>query len=265
MRILVTAGGIAPSTGGARVGILGICRGLVRRGHQVTLITTNADERDTLDVPLSVPTDYEGVKVYFYPVQFTVFGSAFSIKLAGALKLHLQQSDVVLIHSLYQFVSTVAAHYCRKYNVPYILRPHGTLDPVLVYRRRWLLKWGYIRLFEERNFHHAAAVQYSSEMEAAMTGRFLKAQSNSLIIPEGVDPKDFATLPPRGTFRDKHPDMNNKILVLFFGRFHQKKGLELLIDAFARIANRCPEAYLVLAGSGDCDYMKNITFLLANL
>ncbi len=247
------------------MGVLGICKGLIKREHQVTLITTNADGKEALKVPLGVPTDHEGVKVYFYPVQLSVFGSAFSISLAGALKSHVRQSDVVLIHSLYQFMSTAAAHYCRKYNVPYVLRPHGTLDPFLVYRRRWLLKWGYIRLFEERNFHHAAAIQYSSKMEEAMTRQFLAARSRGLIIPEGIDSKDFSGLPPRGTFRARYPDMDHKAIVLFLGRFHQKKGLELLIDAFVQVANRCPNAHLVLAGSGDYDYMKRIIKMLHNV
>lgn len=262
MRILVTAHSIAPSSGGLRIGVLGICRGLIRRGHQVTLITTNAEGKEALDVPLGVATDYEGVKVYFYPIQLSVFGNAFSIPLAEALKLHVQQADVVLIHSLYQFMSTAAAHYCRRNNVPYILRPHGTLDPFLVYRRRWFLKWSYIRLFEERNFHYAAAVQYSCQMEKAMTRQFLTSKINSLAIPEGVDLQDFAMLPLGGTFRAKYPELDAKIVVLFLGRFHQKKGLELLIVAFARVAKRCPNAHLVLAGSGDRDYIGRISQML---
>jgi len=264
MRIMVTAHSIAPSSGGLRVGILGICEGLAGRGHQVTLITTDADGRETLDIPLGVPTDHHGVQIYYYPVQLSVLGSGLSIPLARALKLHVQQSDVVLIHSLYQFMSTTAAHYCRRHNVPYILRPHGTLDPFLVYRRRWLLKWSYIKIFEERNFHHAALVQYSSGMEEAMTGRFVKSQSNGLVIPEGIDLKDFATLPLRGAFRAKYPEMDGKSLVLFLGRFHQKKGLELLVGAFARVAKRCPSAHLVLIGSGDRSYVERITQMVGD-
>lgn len=259
MRILVTAHSIAPSSGGLRVGVLGICKGLIKRGHQVTLVTTNADGKGVFDVPLGVPTLLEGVEVYFFSTQLLLFGNAISISLARALKLLVRHADIVLIHSLYQFISTVAAHYCRRYSVPYVLRPHGSLDPFLVYRRRWILKWCYLRLFEERNFRFAATVQYSSKMEEAMTGRFLTSQINSLIIPEGIDLKDFATLPSRGTFRARYPEMANKTLILFLGRFHQKKGLELLINAFALVANRCPIAHLVLAGSGDQDYIKHIT------
>lgn len=262
LHILVTAEDIAPSTGGGRVGILGVCRGLAQRGHQVILYATNTDGGKTRGVPLGVPTLEEGVEVHFYPARKVIWGYELSLPMHRALKRGVVQSDLVLIHSLYRFTSTVAAYYCRKFGVPYILRPHGALDPFLVYRRRWFLKWAYIKLIESRNFNFAAAVQYSSRMEEEMTRRFMSVSSPSLVIPEGIDLQDFAALPSHGTFRAGYPEMAGKTLILFLGRFHQKKGLELLIDAFARVATRCPNAHLVVAGSGDRDYMKRIIQML---
>jgi len=245
--------------GGGRVGILGICRGLAERGHQVALLATNADGKGVMDVPLGVPTEQEGVETYFYPVQFSMWGNAISFPIARALKRRVPQSDIVLVHSLYQFTSTTAAYYCRKNKVPYVLRPHGTLDPFLVYRRRWPLKWAYINLFEKKNFNAAAAIQYSSRMEEKMTGHFMNVTSPSLVIPEGIDLEKFAKLPPRGTFRAKYPETAGKVLVLFLSRFHQKKGLELLIDACARAKAGRTDAQLVLAGGGDPDYVTQVS------
>jgi glycosyltransferase involved in cell wall biosynthesis len=211
-----------------------------------------------MNVPLEVPIDQEGVETYVYPVQLSVWGNEVSFPMARALKRRVPQSDIVLIHSLYQFTSTAASYYCRKKQVPYVLRPHGTLDPFLVYRRRWPLKWAYINLFEKNNFNAAAAIQYSSRMEESMTSHFMDVTSPSLVIPEGIDLEKFAKLPPRGTFRAKHPETAGKVLILFLGRFHQKKGLELLIDAIARPKSR-GDAHLVLAGSGDPDYVTQIS------
>ncbi len=262
MRILVTAYSIAPSTGGGRIGILGICRGLARRGHEILLHTTNADGDGVLDVPVGVSTRQEGVEVWFHPAQKVIWGNVLSFPVIRALRQKVPGSDLVLIHSLYQFTSTFAAHYCRKFSVPYILRPHGTLDPFLVYRRRWPLKWAYINLFEKKNFNSAAAVQYSSQMEEEMTHQFMTVTSPSLVIPEGINLESFAELPQRGTFRTKYPATAGKILVLFLSRFHQKKGIELLIRAFARVKRRGSNAHLVLAGSGDSDYVKRIPQIL---
>ena len=232
---------------------------MAKRGHQVTLFSTNADGKGVMDVPLGAPTDQEGVETYFYPVQVSVWGNEVSFPIARALKRRVPQSDIVLIHSLYQFTSTTASYYCRKNKVPYVLRPHGTLDPFLVYRRRWPLKWAYINLFEKKNFNAAAAIQYSSRMEEKMTSHFMDVTSPSLVIPEGIDLEKFEKLPPRGTFRAKHPETAGKVLVLFLSRFHQKKGLELLIDACARAKAGRADAHLVLAGSGDHDYVKQVS------
>ena len=262
MRILVIAESIGPSTGGGRVGILGLCRGLAKRGHQITLVATNADAIKVLNVPLGVPTQTDGVEVYFYPVQFSILGNLFSIPLVKAIKSQISHADIVLIHSLYRFTSTVAAYYCRKYKIPYIIRPHGTLDPFLLYRRRSLLKLAYISLFERKNFKFAAAIQYSSLIEERVSRNLIPDSSSSLIIPEGIELKDFLKLPSSRVFHASYPRMANKILILFLGRFHQKKGLESLIKAYAMVAKSCPNVHLILAGSGDQDYIKHISMRL---
>jgi len=264
MQILVTSFTIAPRSGGLRVGVLGLCKGLADRGHQVCLYTTNADRNETLDVPLGVSTHEEGVEVFYYPAQKIIFGNVLSYPMVRALKQRVPDVDLVLIHSMYQLTATVAAHYCRKYRIPYVLRPHGILDASLARRRRWLLKWAYIQLFEKRNFNRAAAIQYSSQMEEEMARHFMTVRSPNLLIPEGISLDPFTNLPPRGIFRAKYPSMAGKSLILFLGRLHQKKGLELLVDAFSRVAGCRNDAHLVLAGSGDSDYVERITKMLCD-
>ena len=242
--------------------MLGLCKGLAKRGHQVSLYTTNADGNKTLDVSLGVSTLEEDVEVFYYPAQKTIFGNVLSYPMVRALKHRVPNVDLVLIHSLYQFTSTVAAHYCRKFRVPYVLRPHGILDTTPAHRRRWLLKWAYIQLFEKRNFDCAAAIQYSSRMEEEMARHFMTVKSPNLLIPEGISLEPFAKLPLRGSFRAKYPEMTGKSLILHLGRLHQKKGLDLLIEAFSRVAGRRNDAHLVLAGSGDSDYVMRIAQML---
>ena len=265
MRILVTSFSIAPRTGGLRVGVLGLCQGLANRGHQVSLYTTNADGNETLNVPLGISTLEETVEVFFYPAQKVIFGNVVSYPMVRALKQRVPNVDLVLIHSLYQLTSTVAAHYCRKFRVPYVVRPHGILDTTLARRRRWFLKWAYIKLFEKRNFDCAAAIQYSSRMEEEMARHFMTAKSPNLIIPEGISIEPFAKLPHRGSFRAKYPEMAGKFLILYLGRLHQKKGIKLLVEAFSRVAGHRDDVHLVLAGSGDSDYVMRITNMLRDL
>ena len=265
MRILVTSFSIGPLTGGLRVGVLGLCKGLAKRGHQVSLYTTNADENEILNVPLGVSTLEEGVEVFFYPAQKIIFGNVLSYPLVAALKHRVPNVDLVLIHSMYQLTSTAAAFYCRKFRVPYVVRPHGIMDPKLARRRRWLLKWSYIQLFEKKNLNCAAAIQYSSRMEDEMARHFMTVKSPSLLIPEGINLEPFEKLPSRGNFRDKYPEMAGKSLILHLGRIHEKKGIDLLAEAFSLVAARRDDAYLVLAGGGDNDYVVRIAKMLHDL
>jgi glycosyltransferase involved in cell wall biosynthesis len=62
----------------------------------------------------------------------------------------------------------------------------------------------------------------------------------------GVDLSEFATLPPAGTFRRQHPQIAGRRIVLFLGRVHPGKGLELLVPAFAQAAP--DDAVLVIVG-----------------
>lgn len=258
MKILVTAAGIGPETGGARTGILNICRSLNQRGHEVTLFTTRVKSEAVFDDNAMNFAEEEGFKINYYSADYILFGNVLSIPFARAIKREVSQSDIVLIHGLYQFTSTTTAFYCRKYKVPYVLRPHGTLDPFLVYRRRCLLKMAYLFFFEKRNFIRAAAIQYSSEMEQKMTERFISKSAQAIIISEGINLERFDHVVYRGRYRSIHPELENKIIVLFLGRFHQKKGIELLIEAFVRVVSQTCHAHLILAGSGDKSYTEKI-------
>jgi glycosyltransferase involved in cell wall biosynthesis len=264
MRILVTASSIAPTAGGLRTGVLAICEGLVSRGHDVTLFTTDADFETISPTSLKAKTTPRGFELVVFRAQVVRWSNIISFDLMRALKKQVPTSDLVLIHSPYQISSTVAAHYCRKHKVPYVLRPHGTLDPFLVNRRRRLLKWTYINLLEKRNFRGAAAVQYSSQTEADMTREFIDEKSPELIIPEGINIDCFDDLPPHGTFRTRFPETQDKRLLLYLGRIHQKKGLELLADAFAEVAQDFANVHLVIAGTGEREYVDRIAQMLRN-
>ena len=77
------------------------------------------------------------------------------------LRHHVRRFDVVHIHGLYQFHTTVAARYCRRADVPYVIRPHGALDPYHLRQHRWR-KALVTSLAEGRAVRAAAAMHYTS-------------------------------------------------------------------------------------------------------
>ena len=153
------------------------------------------------------------------------------------------------IHSLYLFHDLVAGHYCRKYGVPYLMRPHGTLDPFIYRRHRWrkavMETW-----FENRNIRQAAAMHFTSEEEMRLAGH-TPATPRGQWCPWGVDLREFQELPEPGRFRERFPEIGPKRIILFLGRINFKKGLDLLVQAMARVVRHRQDVHLVVAGPDD--------------
>ncbi|MFC2043237.1 glycosyltransferase [Chloroflexota bacterium] len=260
MKILHVIAALYPERGGpAKVGPE-MCRALAKKGVDVSIYTTNLNISGTLDVPIDRAVVHDGVSVYYFPISgLRQYG--FSLSLAEALRSCIPTFDLVHIHSLYMFHTSASAHYCRKYKVPYIIRPHGTLDPYL--RRKSRVKKGiYNLLFEKRNLDHAAAVHYTSEEEKELAHRPMHIQSPGVVVPLGLNPEEYIKLPAPDSFRNQYPECREKFLYLFLGRLDFKKGLDLLSSAFGKIARQRGDVHLVIAGPDEAGCTKQMRMWL---
>jgi glycosyltransferase involved in cell wall biosynthesis len=176
----------------------------------------------------------------------------FSRTLGEALWSEIGRFDIVHIHSVYMFHTLVAATACRRQGIPYIIRPHGTLDPFLLRRGRFK-KSAYMALIEKRNLDLAAAIHYTSEEEMHLAHARFGIQAPAVVVPFGVDPMEFENLPDPTEFGRWFPETRGKRIVLFLSRLNFKKGLEVLVAAFAQLAD-LRDVHLVLAGPEDHGY-----------
>lgn len=251
MKILHVIANLAPRYGGPSQAILGMTRSLVELGHKVTIFTTNQDGNGVLDVPIEQPIYRDGVEIRYFPIQSPrFFGTSFPM--ANALKREIKNFDIVHIHSLYLFHGAVAGHYCRKYGVPYILRPHGTLDPFIYKRhrgRKAILEF----LFEKRNLNHAAALHYTTEEERELARPFIN-HDRGFVVPNGINLEDYKMPIIGGKFREKYKETQGKKIILFFSRLNFKKGLDLLIEAYSEIAKAREDVHLVITGPDNEGY-----------
>ncbi|HLK11195.1 MAG TPA: glycosyltransferase [Candidatus Binatia bacterium] len=250
MKVLHVAAALAPRYGGPSRACPELCRALVRHGAQVTIYSTNIDGDSDLDVPLDRSVADEGVAIRYFPVQPPRQYKC-SLPLARALRDTIPDFDIVHVHSLYLFTSAVAAHYCRRFAVPYLVRPHGTLDPYIVRRHRGR-KWVYERLVERRNLDHAAGLHFTT-LEEAELARPFGFRAPAVVVPNGIDVRRFERLPSHGRFRARHPEIGNRKLVLHFGRINFKKGLDLVAEALGRLRTR-DDWHLAVVGPDDEGY-----------
>lgn len=251
LRILHVISSLAPRYGGPSQVCLELCGELARRGERVSIFTTDIDGPGRLDVPLDQPMQAGEAEVRFFPAQWPR-RYVTSWPLARALQHAVPAQDIVHIHSLYLFPSTVAAHFCRRAGVPYLVRPHGTLDPYM-FRRHRARKWLYERLFEWRNLRRAAALHFTSLEEQELT-RPLGLPTPGVVVAPGVHVERYAVERSAADPPPPWEERPGRRVILFLGRLNFKKGLDLLARAFTELARRRPDAHLVLAGPDDDGY-----------
>jgi glycosyltransferase involved in cell wall biosynthesis len=68
------------------------------------------------------------------------------------------------------------------------------------------------------------------------------------VLTNFLDLGEFESLPPRGEFRERLRLEEDKKVVLYLGRIHRIKGLDLLLRAFSQLSRESYDAHLVLAG-----------------
>jgi glycosyltransferase involved in cell wall biosynthesis len=128
---------------------------------------------------------------------------------------------------------------------PLIISPRGMLEAWSLNRSR-LRKAVAWRLFERKNLQSAAMFHATAESEAESIrqvilpllegGKVRKCECEVPIVvaPNGVDLPDLGRRPGRETIEEKFPELNFRRWVVFMSRLHPKKGIDVLLRAWAR-------------------------------
>ncbi|MGE0725090.1 MAG: glycosyltransferase [Alphaproteobacteria bacterium] len=232
---------LADRLGGPVQACLGMAGAVAARGHRVSIHTTDWDVDGARRTGLET---VDGVAIHRHRA---ILGDRWPVSpaLHRALDRALSDADVAHVHSLYHFHDWSAARLSRRHGVAMIVRPHGTLEPYIRARGR-LQKRIADTLFQRRALARAAAVHYTSAQEARLAADAVPG-TPAAIVPLGIEAARYRALPPAGAFRARHRAIGGRRIVLFLGRLAEKKGLDLLVPAFARVAD-AHDLHLVLAG-----------------
>jgi glycosyltransferase involved in cell wall biosynthesis len=252
MKVLHVIPSLSPALGGPTQVALKIVRAIRHQGIDAEIVTTNHHHESNLDLPLNQLIEYEGVPVWFLPVDYALKEYLFSSTLATWLWQHISDYDLLDNHYLFSYVPTCAAAIARHRQIPYTIRTQGQLTS-------WALKQSpikkhlYTSLIERRNLNQAAAIHCTTPQEERDLRNF-GIKTPAITLPLGVQPATKISN-AKSELRQLYQIPSDRLIVLFLSRLHPKKRPDLLIDAFQQVARQNSSCHLLMAGSGEADYL----------
>lgn len=208
------------------------------------ICSIDSDEKLTLDTR---------IETHFTKTTFP-FIQEYSSKFSRMLKsIHC---DILHGNGLWQYPTHAMSAIAQKRQIPYIISPHGMLEP-------WALKQGrlkkeiILRLFQKSDIANANCIHATAEMEAENLQK-LGFKNPIAIIPNGIDINEFP-------IREYAEGIKIKKTLLFLSRIHPKKGIELLIEAWLKLDKNLKKDWTVeIAGNGTVEYIAQLQQLINN-
>lgn len=244
MRVLHIIPSLDPATGGPARSVPALCDALHTGGARVSLFAMHAAGAELTVTPEKAAFDLCLFQTPFRARDFP------SVTFGRTVYRAAQRVDVVHINSLWNPVVSLAAAACRRVGVPYLISPRGMLQAEAL-KRRATLKRVYAGLVERRTLAGAAAFHFLTKREEEES-RCVPHGKATFVIPSGVDPRPFESI-PKNAFRARYPMLQGRPVVLFLGRLHWSKGLDVQAAALAAVVRAIPECAWVVAGP-DCGY-----------
>jgi glycosyltransferase involved in cell wall biosynthesis len=200
--------------------------------------------------------DPQSTCVSQYPLPVAAIGPsrgryAYNPRLTSWLRQRSSDFDAVVVHGLWQYHGFGAWRALRRSSIPYFVFTHGMLDPwfKVNYPLKHLKKSIYWSCIEYRLLRDARAVLFTSEEESLMARQsFSPYAAREAVVDYGTNAPPIDARRLRDLFLAEHPFLQRKRLLLFLGRIHEKKGCDLLIEAFARVARSDDSFRLAIAG-----------------
>lgn len=229
-----------------------LTRALVTEGHSVYVLTT-----DTFSPSRRIRKPHQaigGVHVYRVPnISNSLRGrlnlsSPMGIRRLARRLIREHEIDVIHCHELRTVENLRIAPLANRLGVPLVVSPHGTL-PTTTGRRSVKTLWDYLfaRRLLKRFDRVIALTPDEAEQARRLWSQYADAVFECSVVPNGIHIKDFDALPPTEPFRTLWK-LGSGPVVLFLGRLHERKGVQVLIPAFADAVKHAPDARLLVVG-----------------
>lgn len=199
------------------------------------------------------------IKVHALGPVISVYG--YTSCLVPWLKAHAHEYDAVVVNGLWQYISFAVWRALAGTATPYYVFTHGMLDPWFkkTYPLKHLKKWLYWPWAEYRVLRDARLVIFTCEEERLLAREsFWLYKVNEVVTAYGVSnpPANGDELAAR--FMVQYSHLQGKRIALYLSRINAKKGCDLLIGAFSKVAQHDDSLHLVIAGPGQTGWVKKL-------
>ena len=233
------------------------------RDNSVKVISSDACKERLKFEESRYDVDIDGIKVDYFKNISNRFKLATMLDTPlGAIfriKKQIRDFDVIHVHEHRQTLSIIACYFARRYGIPYVVQAHGS---VLPFFQKEGLKNIFDKVFGFKILHGASKVFALTEVEKEQYLKMGVEEDRIEIVPLGINIEEYSDLPEEGIFREKFNISKDDKLIIFIGRVHEIKGLDLLIDAFKELADSEDDVKLAIVGPDD-GYMDALNLRIA--
>lgn len=254
MKVLHIIPSISPLRGGPSQAVIEMVRALRNEGIDACIVTTEDNGiYKSRDIPVNQWVMYKDVPILVHSCLDshirTIREYLISFSFAYWLLRNIRSYDVVHIHALFSFPSTIGMIISRVRGVPYIIRTIGQLNSWSLSQSA-VKKKAMLGLVENKNLRGASAIHVTSKYEQLDLEKFGLADK-CFIVGLGV-------VVPFLNVNETRSTIKGRVRFLFLSRIHPKKRLELLLKALAFLKDTMKEERweLAIAGTGDHYYLE---------
>jgi glycosyltransferase involved in cell wall biosynthesis len=254
VKILQVISSLNPAYGGVSACLAALTPELVGLGHHSEVVSLDAPNEPFLAA-------FPGPVHALGPGRL---GYQYAASLVPWLQREAPRFDVVVIHGMWQYHGFAVHRALRRAgDPPYFIFSHGMLDPWFkrTYPLKHIKKLFYWWPAERRVLRDAAAVLFTCEEERVLARQsFAGYRCREQVVAFGTVGVAGDAARQREAFWAHVPAVREKPFWLFLGRIHVKKGVDLLIEAYAHLAARSAALpTLVIAGPcADENYLRSL-------
>ena len=257
LNVLHVTPSMSPAWGGPTVAVSELTSELSRQGVGCEIVTTRGHRVGINQVPSP------GVPIYSFDTGFPArFWTAYSGELPRFLNKKASSFDLIHIHEVWHYPGYVAFRAASKHKLPCVLTIRGELSEWGL-RQKALKKRIYRLVLLDRMLQNVSMLHALTRAEKDLVVK-LGYETPVVVAPNGIETAPFEALPAPAEFINRFPVLKGKRIILFLGRLHAKKGLDILARSFSIIAKRFEDVVLLVVGPNKFGTQEKMEAILSS-